>query len=815
MPAKELPTETEIVIIGGGVIGCSTAFHLTQLGYRDVHLLERRELTCGTTWHAAGLVGQLRATSNMTRLAQYTSELYRDLESVSGFATGFKQNGSMSVAPSEARWEELLRGADMARNLGLECITLTPEDIKEKNPLINTEDLVGGLFLPSDGQTNPIDTTRAMAAAARQNGATIHEGVTVNSILSENGIATGVHTDKGRIWAKKVILCGGMWSRDLAASAGVTVPLHAAEHFYVVTEPMADLPKSFPVLRDPDNCIYIKEDAGKLLIGCFEPTSKPWGHNGIPEDFSFDELPPDLDHFEPFLFNAMKRLPALENAGIHTWFNGPESFTPDDRYMLGEAPEMENLFLATGFNSVGIQSAGGAGKILASWIDRGEPPMDVWDVDIRRMHPFQQNKSYLYDRTVEALGLLYQMHWPYRQPETARGVRKSHLHDRLSKAGACFGVNAGWERPNWYATKGQRAEYQYSYGPQNWFANSKAEHLATRENVALFDQSSFSKYRVEGPDAEALLNRVSVNDVSVAVGKLVYTQWLNEKGGIEADLTITRLSQTAYLVVTSCATQVRDLSWLKRNIADGEFVILTDVTSGYSVLSLMGPNSRALLSTLSPTDFSNEAFPFATMQEIDLGYARIMASRITYVGELGWELYIPSEFTQDVYDKIITAGHEFNLAHAGYHALDSLRLEKAYRHWGHDISDEDTPLESGLAFTIKWDKPGGFIGKEALLKQKDEGIKRRLVQFKLEDPTQMLYHNEPILRDGEYAGYISSGAYAHSLGASIGMGYVKIGSLETKDILCSDFNIEIAGKRVKATPSLVPFFDPKSTKVRS
>lgn len=814
MRSKELPTETEIIIIGGGVIGCSTAYHLTQLGYRDVHLLERRELTCGTTWHAAGLVGQLRATSNMTELSQYTSDLYRDLESISGFATGFKQNGSIGVAPSEARWEEMRRGADMARNLGLECITLTPDEVKAKNPLIHTDDLIGGLFLPSDGQTNPIDTTRAMAAAARQNGAIIHEGVTVTSILQNDGVITGVQTDHGVINAKKVVLCGGMWSRELAASAGVTVPLHAAEHFYVVTEPMQGLPTSFPVLRDPDNSIYIKEDAGKLLIGCFEPVAKPWGHNGIPKDFCFDELPQDMDHFEPFLYNAMKRIPALETTGIHTWFNGPESFTPDDRYMLGEADNLQNLFIATGFNSVGIQSAGGAGKVLAAWIDKGVPPVDVWDVDIRRMMPFQQNQSYLYDRTVESLGLLYQMHWPHRQPETARGVRKSALHDRLTAAGACFGVNAGWERPNWYAQAGQTAEYEYSYGRQNWFENSKAEHMAARENVALFDQSSFSKYKVEGPDAEKLLNRLSTNDISVENGKLVYTQWLNHNGGIEADLTITRLSKTVFLVVTGCGTQIRDLNWLKRNIAKDEFVIATDVTSAYSVLGIMGPNSRALLNTLSPTDFSNDAFPFATMQEIDLGYARVMASRITYVGELGWELYILTEFSQDVYDKIIEAGATFDLTHAGYHAMDSLRLEKAYRHWSHDISDEDTPLEAGLGFTLKWDKPGGFIGREALLAQKETGIQRKLVQFKLSDPTQMLYHNEPIIRDGEYAGYISSGGFAHALGSCIGMGYVKVGALDKESLLGSDFEIEIAGVRFPVTASLSPFYDPKSVRVR-
>jgi len=809
-----LPTEAEIVIIGGGVIGCSTAYHLTLLGYKDVHLLERRELTCGTTWHAAGLVGQLRATSNMTKLAQYTSDLYRDLESISGFATGFRQNGSLSVAPSEARWEELLRGADMARNLGLDCLTLNPDDVKARNPMLQTDDLIGGLFLPSDGQTNPIDTTRAMAAAARQNGATIHEGACVTRILHDDDRATGVATEHGDIKARIVILCGGMWSRELAAACGVTIPLHAAEHFYVVTEPIDGLTSDFPVTRDPDNCIYIKEDAGKLLIGAFEPVAKPWGHDGIAEDFCFDELPPDLDHFEPFLYNAMKRIPALETAGIHTWFNGPESFTPDDRYMLGEAENMQNLFVATGFNSVGIQSAGGAGKVLAAWVDKGVPPMDLSDVDVRRMMPFQQNRKYLYDRTVESLGLLYQMHWPYRQPETARNVRKSTLHDRLAAKGACFGEVAGWERPTWYATDGQKAEYEYSYSQQNWFDNSAAEHMAVRTSVGLFDQSSFSKYRVEGRDAENLLNRLSTNSMSVANGKVVYTQWLNDKGGIEADLTITRLSKTSFLVVTGCGSQIRDLNWLRRHMEEDEHVIATDVSSAYAVLGLMGPNARDLLTSLSPDDLSHEGFPFGNSRDIDLGYARVRATRITYVGELGWELYIPTEFAQGVYDVIIAAGDAFGLKLAGYHAMDSLRIEKAYRHWGHDITDEDTPLEAGLGFTIQWDKPGGFIGREALLAQKKDGIKRRLTVFKLEDPDALLYHNEPIWRDGIRVGYISSGAYGHTIGGAIGLGYVCGGALDKNTLLASRWQIEVAGKKIDATASLTPLYDPKNSNIR-
>ncbi len=808
--------ETEIVIIGGGVIGCSVAYHLTLLGYKDVHLLERKELTCGTTWHAAGLVGQLRATSNLTRMAQYTSDLYRDLETQTEHATGFRQTGSLGCAASDARWEEMLRGGSMARNLGLECEIYTPEQVKERWPLLETGDLSGAIYLPSDGQTNPIDTTRAMAAVARENGALIHEGVKVDDILHEDGKITGVRTALGNIKARKVVLCGGMWSRDLAAACGVTVPLHAAEHFYIVTEGINELPSDMPVIRDPDNSIYIKEDAGKLLVGAFEPIAKPWGHQGISEDFCFDELPPDLDHFEPFLMNAMHRIPLLEQTGIRTFFNGPESFTPDDRYLLGEAPNLKNLFVATGFNSIGIQSAGGAGKVLADWIDRGEPPMDIWDVDIRRVMPFQSNRQYLYDRTIESLGLLYQMHWPYRQPETARNVRKSPLHDRLSTVGACFGVQAGWERANWYATDGMKAEYEYSFGRQNWFDQSAAEHMAVREAVGLFDQSSFAKYQIEGRDAESFLNRLSTANMSVPDGKVVYTQWLNDRGGIEADLTITRFSRTRYLVVTSGASQIRDLHWLTSHIRDDEHIVATDVTSAYGVLGIMGPNSRALLASLTPDDMSDKGFPFATSREIDLGYARVRATRITYVGELGWELYIPTEFMQDVYDRIVEAGDTFGLKHAGHHAMDSLRIEKAYRHWGHDITDEDTPLEAGLAFTIDWDKPGGFMGREALLKQKEDGYSKRLLVFTLEDKNVLLYHDEPIWQDGKRVGYISSGAYGHAVGGPIGLGYVKYeGCFDKEALLSSSFEIEIAGKKYTASASLSPLYDPKSLNIRS
>ncbi len=811
-----VPSRAQVVIVGGGIVGCSVAYHLTLRGCTDVVVLERKKLTSGTTWHAAGLVGQLRATHNLTRLAQYTTELYTTLEQETGQPTGFQQIGSLAVATNDARMEELKRGASMARCFGLEVDVLSAERARELWPLLNIEDLVGAVHLPKDGQTNPIDTTQALAKGARSRGARILEDIKVEQIVVENGRAVGVRTAGGDIRADVVVNCAGMWARELGARAGTAVPLHAAEHFYIVTEPMAGLGRHLPVLRDADGCTYFKEDAGKLLVGWFEPVAKPWGMDGIPDSFSFDTLPDDLEHIEPLLDAAIRRVPALGDAGIQLFFNGPESFTPDDRYLLGETAEVEGLFVAAGFNSIGIQSAGGAGKVLSDWIADGHPPMDLWDVDIRRMMPFQRNKTYLRDRTVEGLGLLYAMHWPFRQPETARGVRRSSLHDRLKAAGACFGEVAGWERPNWYAPEGEAAEYRYSYGRQNWFDYSAAEHRTVREAVGLFDQSSFAKYVVEGPDAEKVLNRICANDVAVPVGKIVYTQWLNERGGIEADLTVTREADDRYLVVTAAATQTRDLAWLKRNIPAEARVVAYDVTSAHAVLGVMGPRARDLLGPLADADLSNEAFPFATSQIIDLGYARIRASRITYVGELGWELYIPTEFAQGVYDRIASAGEAHGLKLAGYHAMNSLRMEKGYRHWGHDITDEDTPLEAGLGFAVAMNKPGEFIGREALLRQKERGLTRRLVQFSLDDPEPLLYHNEPILRDGTIVGRVTSGMFGHTIGRSIGLGYVENrGEVVTADFINGgSFEIEVAGSRFKATASLKPFYDPGNLRVK-
>jgi len=811
-----LPSHARVVIVGGGIVGCSVAYHLARRGCTDVLLLERRRLTCGTTWHAAGLLGQLRATQNLTRLAQYTTELYAGLERETGQATGFRQCGSLAVAASEARLEELKRGASMARCFGLEVQILSPAAARERWPLLSTEGLLGAVFLPKDGQTNPVDTTQALARGARAAGARIVENLAVTGIRTARGRVTGVVTAEGEVAADAVVNCAGMWAREVGGWADVTVPLHAAEHFYIVTQPIAGLSSGLPVLRDADACSYFKEDTGKLLVGWFEPRARPWGERGIPENFAFDQLPADLGHIEPLFAAAMRRVPALESAGVQVFFNGPESFTPDDRYLLGETPELRGLYVAAGFNSIGIQSAGGAGKVLADWIIDGHPPFDLWDVDIRRCLPFQRNKRYLRNRTVESLGLLYAMHWPFRQAETSRGVRKSALHDRLAAAGACFGEVAGFERPNWFGAPGTQPHYEYSYGRQNWFGQSAAEHRAVRERVGLFDQSSFAKFVLKGRDAALVLGRMCANEVDVPIGRIVYTQWLNERGGIEADLTVTREAEDAYLIVTSCATQTRDFSWLCRAIPDDARAVAVDVSSAYAVLGLMGPRSRELLATLTDADLSGAAFPFATSRLIDLGYARVRASRITYVGELGYELYIPAEFAQSVYDDIVRAGEPFGLQLAGYHALNSLRMEKAYRHWGHDIGDEDTPLEAGLGFAVAWNKPVEFVGREALRRQREAGVERRLVALALEETDRLLYHNEPIWRDGELVGRITSGMFGHTVGAALGLGYVANRGAPVSDdwIAAGHYEVEIAAERVAARVSQRAFYDPAGERVR-
>jgi len=814
--AKTLPNKARVVIIGGGVIGCSVAYHLTKIGWSDVVLLERKKLTSGTTWHAAGLIGQLRDNQDMTKLAKYTAELYAGIEAETGQATGFKQNGSLSLATNEGRMEDLKRRADMAKVFGLRVDVVGPEECKERYPLITVDDVLGGIFLPSDGQANPTDVTMALAKGARGGGAQIFEDTKVTAINHSDGRVTGVETEQGAIDASFVVLAAGMWSRDIAATVGITVPLHACEHFYIVTEPFDGVTPDLPVLRDYDAQAYYKEDAGKMLLGAFETKAKPWGMEGIPDDFCFDQLPDDFDHFEPVLEGALRRMPALADAGIQTFFNGPESFTPDNRYHLGEAPGLDGLFVAAGLNSIGIQSAGGIGKVLADWMQDGHPPMDLWTVDIRRNMPFQADPEYLRERVTETLGRLYAVHWPFYQPRTARGIRTSAFHGRLKDKGACFGEAQGWERPGWFAPDGVTPEYMWSFKRQNWFEHSAAEHRAVRENVGLFDQTSFSKFELRGRDAEKVLNNVSANDVAVEDGRIVYTQWLNDRGGIEADLTVTRLAPDRYLIVSGVASQVRDFHWLKGHIEDGADAALADVTEDLAVLGVMGPKSRDLLQGLTGGDLSNAAFPYQTSREIEIADTLVRASRITYVGELGWELYIPVGTAPAVFDAIEEAGDDHGLVPAGTHAMNSLRIEKAYRHWGHDIGDQDTALEAGFGFAAAWDKPGGFIGLDALSQQRQTGVKRRLVQFALDDPEPLLYGKEPVTRDGRIIGYVTSAMYGHTLGRAIGLGYVSDeNGVDADFVKTGTYEIEIAGERFKAEASLKPLYDPKGEKVRA
>ena len=810
-----IPTHAKAVIIGGGISGCSVAYHLAKMGWTDVVLLERKQLTSGTTWHAAGLIGQLRGSANMTRLAKYSADLYVKLAAETGVATGMRQVGSISVALTEARHEELLRQATVARIFDVDVSEISPSDAKSMYPHLNIDGVVGAVHLPLDGQCDPANIAMALAKGARMQGAQIFEHTKVVAVTRANNRTTGVdYTDAtgqpGHIATDVVVNCGGMWGRDLANQSGVTLPLHACEHFYLITEPIQGL-GHLPVLRVPDECTYYKSDAGKMMVGAFEPKAKPWGMGGIRDDFMFDTLPEDWDHFQPILEHAMNRLPLFETAGIHTFFNGPESFTPDDRYYLGQAPELKGYWIAAGYNSVGIAGSGGAGMALAHWITEGAPPFDLWEVDIRRAQPFQRNRAYLKERVTETLGLLYADHFPYRQVETSRGIRRSPIHDHLKARGAVFGEVAGWERANWFANPGQTPAYDYSWKRQNWFNNQAAEHKAVREDVGFFDMTSFGKIRVEGRDACKTLNRLCSAEMDVAAGRIVYTMLLNDKAGIEADLTVTRLTETAYLLVVPGATIQRNLAWLRARTAD-DFTVITDMTAAESVLCLMGPNARTLMQRVSPDTFSNAAHPFGTAKEIEIGMGLARAHRVTYVGELGWEIYAPTDQTAHIFESILQAAPDLKLC--GLHTLDSCRIEKAYRHWGHDITDEDHVLEAGLGFTASRKKPA-YIGRDAVLRKEDAGLDRKLVQFRLTDPGPLLFHNEAIVRDGHIVGPITSGNYGHHLGAAIGMGYVPCKGQSDADILGSTYEIEIAGQRHAATASLNPLYDPKSERVRA
>ncbi len=814
--STSFPTQAQVVIIGGGVIGCSVAYHLTKLGWRDVVLLERSQLTAGTTWHAAGLIVSGFSTETTINMAKYTRDLYERLGEETGQETGFRANGYMQIAGNHERLDSLRRRADFCRMYGVDTEEISAAEVKKMWPLFETNDILAGFYTPDDGRTNPIDTTIAMAKGAKMGGARIWEETKVTGIKQARGRVTGVVTDRGEIEAEYVVNCGGMWARELGKMAGVAVPLHAAEHYYLITEPIEGMHRDLPIVEDPDLFAYYREEMGGLMLGMFEPVAGPWGMKGIPEDFSFGEIPPDWDRLMPYLETAMERIPVAKEAGVHKFFCGPESFTPDMGTLMGEAPELKNFFVAAGFNSLGILLGGGAGQIMAQWIVDGLPPVDVSEINISRMMPFQNNPKYLHDRIVELLGWQY-IDWPNSQPTTARNVRKSALYERLAGAGAYYGQSVGWEYPDWFAPEGVEPTVEFSWGRQNWFEYAAAEHKAAREDVILMDLTHMSKFLVQGRDAEKALNRICANNVAGPAGHIVYTQWLNERGKIEADMTVTRLAEDCYLLVVVDLFHRHVETWLKHHIPPEAYVFVTDVTSGYNILNVQGPKSRRLISSLTHADMSNEAFPYLTMQEIDIGYALVKALRVTYVGELGWELYVPTEFALHVFDLLVEAGEAVGLKHAGFQTLDTLRLEKGYRDYGHDIDNTDTPLEVGLGFAVAFDKPGGFIGREALLRHREEGVlKYRLAHFLLEDPEPLLYGGEPIYRNGELAGYLRAGAYGHTLGAAVGLGEIENEAGVTAGFIRSgSYEIKVAGTRYPARASLRPMYDPKGKKVRS
>ncbi|TPL73607.1 FAD-dependent oxidoreductase [Mesorhizobium sp. B2-3-15] len=816
--AHEFPTQARTVIVGGGIIGCSVAYHLTKLGWSDVVLLEQGQLSGGTTWHAAGLVGQLRSHSNMTSLIRYSTQLYSELEAETGLATGWKNCGSLSVARTTDRMTVLKRTAASARAQGVEIDVISPREAAELWPVMATDDLVGAVWLPGDGKANPTDLTQSLAKGARNGGVKIFERVQVTGITVKNGVACGVETDRGDIAAEIVVNCAGQWARKVGLMCGVSVPLHSAEHMYIVTGRIEGVHPDLPVMRDPDGFIYFKEEVGGLVMGGFEPHAKPWGMNGIPENFEFALLPDDWDQFEILMENALVRVPRLAQAEVKKFYNGPESFTPDNNFLLGEAPELKNFYVGAGFNSMGIASAGGAGKALAEWIVNGAPTMDLWPVDIRRFAAFNNNPRWLHDRVKETLGLHYAMPWPNRELDTARPFRRSPLYDRLAAKGACFGSKMGWERANWFAAPGEKAGNDYAFGRQNWHEAVRREMKATREAVAIFDQTSFAKLLVQGRDACAVLNRICAGDIDVPVGTSIYTGVLNARGGYESDLTVMRLGAEKFLIVTGSAQAVHDADWIVKNIPPDAHAVLTDVTSAYAVLALMGPRSRDLLGKLSSADLSNAGFPFATIREIDIGYATVYANRMTYVGELGWELIVPAEFAVGVYEALHEGGREFGLADAGYYALDALRIEKGFRAWGRELTPDINPWQAGLGFAVAMDKPGGFIGRDALAaaKPSSSAPAKRIVLLTLDDTEPMLWGGELVLRDGKPVGEVRSAAYGHTLGQSVALSLIENETgVDAVFLSGGHFEIDLAGVRHAATAHLRSPYDPKSERVKA
>jgi sarcosine dehydrogenase len=809
------PAQARTVIIGGGIVGCSTAYHLAKLGWIDTLLIERHKLTSGSTFHAAGLVGQLRTSANITQLLGASVALYDSLEKETGLATGWKQSGSLRLACNPNRWIELKRQATTARSFGLEVQLLTPREAQDLWPLMEISDLIGAAFLPTDGQVNPSDITQSLAKGARNRGVRIIEDTKVTGVEIQGGRVAAVLTPQGRIACEFVVNCAGQWAREVGRMAGVNVPLVSVQHQYLITELMPQVPRGLPTLRDPDRLTYYKEDVGGLVMGGYEPNPIPWAVDGIPDEFNFQLLPSNWEHFQPIMEQALARVPALASAGIKELMNGPESFTPDGNFILGAAPEVAGFFVGAGFNAFGIASGGGAGKVLAEWIVGGEAPFDVWPVDIRRFGAPHQDIAWVRSRTLELYGKHYSIAWPGEEHASGRPLRRSPLYDLLKSQGAVFGEKLGWERPNWFAAAGETARDDYSFGRPNCFAAVAREHRATRESVALFDQTSFAKFELAGRHAERALSYIAANDVAKPVGSLIYTQMLNAKGGIECDLTVARVAADRYYIVTGTGFATHDFDWICRHIPVGLDAHLVDITTANSVLALMGPQARRVLEKLTHDDVSNAAFPFGRARSLSIAGTPALALRVTYVGELGWELHVPVEFAVSVYTALMHAGAEFGIVNAGYRAIESLRLEKGYRAWGADIGPDHTPFEAGLGWAVKLKADIAFIGREALLEQRKSPLHKWLCAFTVDRAEVALLGRETIYRDCERVGWLASGGYGHTLGQNIGYGYVRrAAGIEREYLLAGSYSLEVATERVPCQIHLEPLYDPQMLRVK-